>query len=54
MTVEITYPPDSAGAPPHRHPSGPAFGYMLEGEMLFELEKLSRRRTSGLPKPLSA
>src|SRR6476646_4363718 len=22
----------------HRHPSGPAFGYMLEGEMLFELE----------------
>jgi quercetin dioxygenase-like cupin family protein len=38
MTVEITYPPGSAGAPPHRHPSGPAFGYMLEGEMLFELE----------------
>jgi quercetin dioxygenase-like cupin family protein len=38
MTVEITYPPGSAGAPPHRHPGGPAFGYMLEGEMLFELE----------------
>jgi quercetin dioxygenase-like cupin family protein len=38
MTVTITYPPGSAGAPPHRHPSGPAFGYMLEGEMLFELE----------------
>jgi hypothetical protein len=31
MTVVIDYPP-------HRHPSGPAFGYMLEGEMLFELE----------------
>jgi quercetin dioxygenase-like cupin family protein len=38
MTVIIEYPPGSAGAPPHRHPSGPAFGYMLEGEMLFELE----------------
>jgi quercetin dioxygenase-like cupin family protein len=38
MTVVISYPPGSAGAPPHRHPSGPAFGYMLEGEMLFELE----------------
>ena len=38
MTVTITYPAGSAGAPPHRHPSGPAFGYMLEGEMLFELE----------------
>ncbi len=38
MTVVIDYPPGSAGAPPHRHPSGPAFGFMLEGEMLFELE----------------
>ena len=38
MTVTITYPPGSPGAPPHRHPGGPAFGYMLEGEMLFELE----------------
>jgi quercetin dioxygenase-like cupin family protein len=38
MTVVIEYPPGSPGAPPHRHPSGPAFGYMLEGEMLFELE----------------
>ena len=38
MTVVIDYPPGSAGAPPHRHPSGPCFGYMLEGEMLFELE----------------
>jgi quercetin dioxygenase-like cupin family protein len=38
MTVVIEYPPGSAGAPPHRHPGGPAFGYMLAGEMLFELE----------------
>ncbi|WP_197373991.1 cupin domain-containing protein [Mycolicibacterium baixiangningiae] len=38
MTVVIEYAPGSAGAPPHRHPGGPAFGYMLEGEMLFELE----------------
>ena len=38
MTVCITYPPGSAGAPPHRHPGGPAFGLVLEGEMLFELE----------------
>src|SRR6476659_8988896 len=38
MTVIIEYPAGSAGAPPHKHPSGPAFGYMLEGEMLFELE----------------
>jgi quercetin dioxygenase-like cupin family protein len=38
MTVTIAYPPGSAGAPPHRHPGGPAFGYVLEGEILFELE----------------
>jgi quercetin dioxygenase-like cupin family protein len=38
MTVLIDYPAGSPGAPPHRHPGGPAFGYVLEGEMLFELE----------------
>ena len=38
MTIVAEFPPGSAGAPPHRHPSGPAFGYVLEGEMLFELE----------------
>jgi quercetin dioxygenase-like cupin family protein len=37
-TVTLEWPPGSAGAPPHRHPGGPAFGYVLEGEMLFELE----------------
>ena len=38
MTTIIEWPAGSPGAPPHRHPSGPAFGYVLEGEMLFELE----------------
>lgn len=37
MTVVVEYPPGDPGAPPHRH-SGPAFGYVLEGEMVFELE----------------
>jgi hypothetical protein len=37
MTVLVTLPPGSAGSPPHRH-TGPAFGYVLEGEMIFELE----------------
>jgi gentisate 1,2-dioxygenase len=27
----------SAGAPPHRH-TGPAFGYVISGEMIFERE----------------
>jgi len=30
-------PPGDPGTPPHRHP-GPAFGFLIEGEMLFELE----------------
>jgi quercetin dioxygenase-like cupin family protein len=38
MTIVVEYPPGSPGAPPHRHPGGPAFGYVLDGEMLFELE----------------
>jgi hypothetical protein len=37
MTVQVMLPPGSPGSPPHRH-SGPAFGYVLEGEMIFELE----------------
>jgi uncharacterized protein YbjT (DUF2867 family)/quercetin dioxygenase-like cupin family protein len=37
MTVVIEFSPGDPGTPPHRH-SGPAVGYMLEGEMLFELE----------------
>ena len=35
MTIELS--PGTPGTPPHRH-SGPVFGYMLEGEMIFELE----------------
>lgn len=38
MTAVLQWPAGSRGAPPHRHPGGPAFGYVLEGEMLFELE----------------
>jgi quercetin dioxygenase-like cupin family protein len=37
MTVLVEFPPGDPGTPPHRHP-GSAFGFMLEGEMLFELE----------------
>ncbi|MFK4851168.1 cupin domain-containing protein [Microbacterium sp. ZW T6_19] len=37
MTIHVTLPPASPGTRPHRH-SGPAFGYVLEGELLFELE----------------
>ncbi|POX42352.1 cupin [Streptomyces sp. Ru73] len=37
MTVRVEFPPGDPGTPPHRH-SGPAFGYVLEGEMRFELE----------------
>jgi quercetin dioxygenase-like cupin family protein len=37
MTVLLKFPPGDPGTPPHRH-SGPVFGYMLEGEMRFELE----------------
>ncbi|AWW42879.1 cupin domain-containing protein [Streptomyces cadmiisoli] len=36
-TVLITLPGGDAGSPPHRH-SGPAFGYVVKGEMIFELE----------------
>jgi quercetin dioxygenase-like cupin family protein len=42
MTVLIEFPPGDPGTPPHRH-SGPCFGYMLEGEMRFELEGESER-----------
>lgn len=38
MTVTVDYPPGCPGVAPHRHPGGPVFGYVLEGEMLFELE----------------
>jgi quercetin dioxygenase-like cupin family protein len=36
-TVLVTFPPGDPGTPPHRHP-GPAFGYVVEGEMRLEVE----------------
>jgi quercetin dioxygenase-like cupin family protein len=38
MTVLINHPPGAPGYPPHRLPGGPAFGYMIDGEMFFERE----------------
>ncbi|MBW4718589.1 cupin domain-containing protein [Saccharothrix obliqua] len=37
MTIRVTLPPGSPGAPPHRH-SGPAYGFVVRGEIVFELE----------------
>jgi quercetin dioxygenase-like cupin family protein len=37
MTIVVEWPAGHPGNPPHRH-SGPCFGYVLEGEMVFELE----------------
>ena len=37
MTQLVELPPADAGPAPHRH-SGPVFGYVLEGRILFELE----------------
>ena len=37
MVATVTVPPGDPGSGPHRH-SGAVFGYVLEGEILFELE----------------
>jgi hypothetical protein len=37
MTLHITMPAGSPGTPPHRH-SGPAYGYVVSGAIVFELE----------------
>lgn len=37
MTTLVEWPPGHPGMPAHRH-SGPAFGYVLEGAIRFELE----------------
>ena len=37
MTATVELPPGDPGTPPRRD-SGPVFGYMLEGEMTFELK----------------
>lgn len=36
-TAGIELRPGDPGSPPHRH-SGPVFGYVIEGELEFELE----------------
>jgi quercetin dioxygenase-like cupin family protein len=42
LTAVIHHPPGSPGYPPHRI-GGPAFGYMVSGEMLFEIEGAAPR-----------
>jgi quercetin dioxygenase-like cupin family protein len=42
MTATIEIPPGDPGSRPHRH-SGPVFGYLLDGEMIFELEGAAPR-----------
>ena len=37
MTMLVEVPPGGPGLRPHRH-SGPVFGYVLEGEIIFEVE----------------
>lgn len=37
VTVTVELPPRDPGLPAHRHP-GPVYSYMIDGEMLFELE----------------
>ena len=37
MTIFVEWEAGDPGTPPHRHP-GPAFGYVLEGAVRFELE----------------
>lgn len=37
MTQLVELPPADPGLAPHRH-SGPVFGYVLEGRILFEIE----------------
>lgn len=38
LTVLISHSPGAPGYPPHRLPGGPGFGYMIDGEMVFEIE----------------
>ncbi|MET0966428.1 MAG: cupin domain-containing protein [Nakamurella sp.] len=50
MTLLVVVPPGSAGSPPHRH-TGPAFGFVIEGEMVFECRRT--RRTQVPPRTTS-
>jgi quercetin dioxygenase-like cupin family protein len=40
--VEVDLPAGDPGSPPHRH-SGPVFGYVVEGELLFHFEAQDER-----------
>jgi quercetin dioxygenase-like cupin family protein len=42
MTVLIELPPGDEGSPAHRH-SGPVFGYVIEGELRYEIERWPER-----------
>ena len=44
MTQLVELPPADAGLGPHRH-SGPVFGYVVEGSILFELEGEAPRKS---------
>lgn len=37
VTVLVEIPPHHPGNPPHRHP-GAVYGYLIDGQMLFEME----------------
>lgn len=45
MAQLVELPPADAGIAPHRH-SGPVFGYVLEGRILFEIEGEAPREIS--------
>jgi quercetin dioxygenase-like cupin family protein len=42
VVVEVDLPPGDPGSPPHRH-SGPVFGYVVEGELLYQLDDHDER-----------
>jgi quercetin dioxygenase-like cupin family protein len=49
MTATVELPPGDPGTPPHRH-SGPVYGYVTEGAIVFELEgEPERVITAGEP-----
>ena len=46
LTIVVGWPPGDPGLPPHGHPGGSCFGYILEGEMVVELEQTGWVRRS--------
>lgn len=41
--VKVELEPGSPGSPPHKHP-GPMFGYVLEGEIVYQLQDRPEER----------